>query len=185
MNPSRQTAAARRQQGLSLIEGLATLCILSIVAGSALPGFEAQHRMHLLKGTAELLETDLQLARSEAVARNQPVRLTLNPGGAVAGSCYIVHTGPAEACRCDAGQAPQCDAPAQVLRGVSIHPDGPVQVRSTVRSILFDGTLATSTPTATLRVVAAGGASLHQVVNVLGRVRSCAPGGSVAGYRPC
>ena len=174
-----------RQRGVSLIEGLATLCVLSIVAGSALPSFEAQHRLHLLKGTAELLETDLQLARSEAVARNQPVRLTLNPGGAVSGSCYIVHTGPADACRCEAGQAPRCDAPAQVLRSVSITPEAHVQVRSAVRSILFDGTLATSTPTATLRVVSSSGASLHQVVNVVGRIRSCAAGGTVPGYRAC
>ena len=183
MNQPRNTPA--RQRGVSLIEGLAALCVLSIVAGSALPGFGAQQRLHLLKGTADLLETDLQLARSEAVARNQPVRLTLNPGGFAAGSCYIVHTGPADACHCEAGQAPRCDAPAVVLRSVSITPEAHVQVRSAVRSILFDGTLATSTPTATLRVEPTSGASLHQVVNVVGRIRSCAAGGTVPGYRAC
>ncbi|EHR70439.1 Tfp pilus assembly protein FimT [Burkholderiales bacterium JOSHI_001] len=183
MNQPRNTPA--RQRGVSLIEGLAALCVMSIVAGGALPSFEAQFRLHQLKGTAELLETDLQLARSEAVTRNHPVRLTLNPGGLVAGSCYIVHTGPADACHCDAGQAPRCDAPAQVLRSVSITPEANVQVRSAVRSILFDGTLATSTPTATLRVESTGGASLHQVVNVVGRIRTCTVAGTVPGYRNC
>lgn len=173
-----------RQRGLSLIEGLAALCVLSILVGGTLPDFEQMRRTHALKGVAALLETDIQLARSEAVARNLPVRLTLNPDGG-AGSCYVVHTGPADACHCGEGQAARCEAPAVLLRSETLPAEASVQVRSSVRSILFDGTLGTSTPAATLRVQTPSGVGVNQVVNVVGRIRSCAHGGAVSGFRAC
>jgi type IV fimbrial biogenesis protein FimT len=59
-----------------------------------------------------------------------------------------------------------------------------VQLRSNSGSILFDAVKGTVTPTATLRVTSSVGA-LHQVVNLMGRVRTCSPDGALAGYARC
>jgi type IV fimbrial biogenesis protein FimT len=58
-------------------------------------------------------------------------------------------------------------------------------VRSASKSITFDAVRGTVTPTATLRVEARDGRAIHQVVNLLGRVRSCSPLGRVGGERVC
>jgi type IV fimbrial biogenesis protein FimT len=71
------------------------------------------------------------------------------------------------------------------LHAVSFAAQGPVQVRSTTRSLTFDPVRGTVTPTATLRVEARDGRAIHQVVNLLGRVRSCSPLGRDAGERTC
>jgi type IV fimbrial biogenesis protein FimT len=68
---------------------------------------------------------------------------------------------------------------------VSFASQGIVQVRSASRSVTFDPVRGTVTPTATLRVEARDGRAIHQVVNVLGRIRSCSPQGLAAGERAC
>jgi type IV fimbrial biogenesis protein FimT len=58
-------------------------------------------------------------------------------------------------------------------------------VRSASKSLTFDPVRGTVTPTATLRVEARDGKAIHQIVNLLGRVRSCSPQGLLAGERAC
>jgi type IV fimbrial biogenesis protein FimT len=61
-------------------------------------------------------------------------------------------------------------------------------VQANVSSILFDPLHGTSTPTGTLRVVSPTVGSVHHIVNLLGRVRTCSPdvaGPAVPGYRVC
>ena len=67
------------------------------------------------------------------------------------------------------------EQPAQ--RGVSIAPLS--------RALLFDAHKGTVTPTATLQVQAADGRAIHQVVNIMGRVRSCSPAGQLNGLPQC
>jgi len=74
---------------------------------------------------------------------------------------------------------------AELLRAVSFGVQGSVQVRSAFKSLTFDPVRGTVTPTATLRVEAREGIAIHEVVNLLGRVRSCSPQGRVAGERAC
>jgi type IV fimbrial biogenesis protein FimT len=66
---------------------------------------------------------------------------------------------------------------------------GAVTLRANVRSILFDGAKGTTTPTGTLRLIGRDGAAIHQIVNIMGRVRSCSPpqpsGARLPGYPPC
>ena len=52
-------------------------------------------------------------------------------------------------------------------------------------SVLFDPLHGTSTPSATFRILGRQGKAIHQVINVMGRVRSCTPTGGVAGYPNC
>ncbi len=127
----------------------------------------------------------MQFARGQAVALNRTVQLTLREADGA--TCYMVHMGPAADCTCS-GQEPgasSCENGAQLLRAVSFASQGTVQVRSASRSLTFDPVRGTVTPTATLRVEARDGRRIHQIVNLLGRVRSCSPQAGVAGERAC
>ncbi len=66
-----------------------------------------------------------------------------------------------------------------------IAPGTPVTMNANVESISLDGQFGTVVPTATVRFQGRSGVALHQVVNVMGRVRTCSPGGAVAGHRAC
>lgn len=174
---------ARRTRGFSLIEACVTVSVLAVVLGSVAPSFAQLRQKVEIEGVANQLETDIQFARSEAVARTEPLRLTIasNAGG----SCYVVHTGAAGDCRCGDDGAAECVAGAQALKTVQLPASGSVRLQSNARSILFDGTRGTVSPTATVRVIGSDGRALHQVVNVMGRIRTCSPQRSMPGYRAC
>jgi type IV fimbrial biogenesis protein FimT len=173
-----------QQRGVTLIEAMSVVAILSIVLGTALPSFSALRQRADLAGVAAQLETDVQFARSQAAAFGHPVQLTLRESGGA--TCYMVHTGPAAQCSCGgSAAAAACTGDAGLLRSVSLAPSADVQVRSASKSIAFDPVKGTATPTATLRVEARDGRAIHHVVNLLGRVRSCSPGGRLAGEAAC
>jgi len=99
----------------------------------------------------------------------------------------MVRTGPAGNCSCD-GRAPSaasCGGGSELLRATSFAAGGPVQVRSSTKSMTFDPVRGTVTPTATLRIEATDGRAFHQVVNLLGRVRTCSPQARVVDERAC
>lgn len=173
---------SRHARGLTLIELAIVVAIAAIVVAAAAPSFTALIDARRLDGAATRLAADLQLARSEAIARNRPLRLSLVAGDGA--TCWIVHSGSAADCSCDAAAA-TCAGGARAIRSVVLPGDERVSVAGNVASIVFDPLHGTSTPTGTLRVVGARGAAVHHVVNVVGRVRSCSPGGAVAGYSPC
>jgi type IV fimbrial biogenesis protein FimT len=179
---TQRTSNKAQQRGITLIEAMSVVAILSIVVGTALPSFASLRQRADLAGVAAQLETDVQFARSQAAAYGHPVQLTLRESAGA--TCYMVHTGPAAQCMCGAGVA-SCSGDAEVLRSVSLAPTGDVQVRSASKSIAFDPVKGTATPTGTLRVEARDGRAIHQVVNLLGRVRSCSPGGRLAGEAAC
>jgi type IV fimbrial biogenesis protein FimT len=175
---------AQTQHGVSLIESMIVLFVLSIVIGTAVPSLQSLRQRADLAGVAAQLETDVQFARSQALAMNRTVRLSL--AEAAGGTCYLVHTGAATACRCGStSQQAVCEGDAELLRAVKLNADGAVQVRSASKSVTFDPHRGTVTPTATLRVEARDGQAIHQIVNLLGRVRSCSPQGRNAGEAAC
>lgn len=171
------------QAGVTLTESLVTLAITAILLGSAAPGFQELRLRRHLEGVAAQLETDLQLARAEAVARREGVRVGFTTG-ADGGSCYVLHTGAAGACTCDGSGAVTCEPGAEALRRVPLAAGHPVRLQSNSGSILFDHVKGTVTPTATIRLDSAAG-QVRQIVNVMGRVRSCTPDGALPGIRPC
>ena len=174
----------RRQHGLTLLELAIVVAITAIVAAAAAPSFTALIDARRLDSAATRLAADIQLARSEAIARNQPLRLSLFTG--TGASCWIVHSGAA-------GRLPLQRRRrrgvrrrrARRSRASSLANSERVSVAGNVASIVFDPLHGTSTPTGTLRLVGARGSAVHHVVNVVGRVRSCSPDGAVPGYSPC
>ena len=173
-----------RTRGVSMIEAMCTLAITVVLAGGALPMLKDLRTSQTLQGVAALLETDIQYAKSEAVTGGRPVRLSAQalPGGS---SCYVIHTGPAHACRCQTGGQAVCDAGATVLRLAEQGGPAGISLAPVSRSILFDASKGTVTPTATWRISDRQGRTIQQVVNIMGRVRSCTPTAGFAGLRPC
>jgi len=176
-----RTARPARQSGLSLIETCIAASIACTLLGTAIPSFKGTLERRQLEGVASELATDIAYVRSEAVARNQQVRLSfyVQPEG----SCYVVHTGSAANCSCAPSGAAQCVGGAVALKSV-LRPAGSVAVRANVASMLFDPVRGTASPAGTVRV-SGGSKSIQHVVNIMGRVRSCSPDGAVAGYKAC
>jgi type IV fimbrial biogenesis protein FimT len=165
------------------MEAAVVTAIVAVAAGAAMRGVpQLQARQQVALAAAEF-ESDVQHARSQAVLHGMPVRLEFasGPGGA----CYVIHRGTTGACTCRPDGQAVCRGRAAPLRSVGFGGAGGMIVTSNVRALAFDPVAGTVTPAGTLRFTARDGSALHQVVNVMGRVRTCSPRGVVAGYRPC
>jgi type IV fimbrial biogenesis protein FimT len=173
---------ATRSRGLTLVESLIVVAVAAITLSTAIPSFKkAMERRHL-EGAAAQLETDIQHARSLAIAQNRTMRMKFTQDAA--GSCYVVFHGANSDCKCQANGSSSCNANQAVARSVGFSGAGPLHLQSNVGAMVFDPLLGTSTPTGTLRFQAASGQALHLVVNIMGRVRACSPTG-LPGYKPC
>ena len=98
------------ERGVTLIEAAVAMTIVAIAVSTAAPGFMGLVARKRLEGVAAQLATDLQYVRTEAVARNEPVRLSFHADPA--GSCYVIHTGAKAQCNCN-GPAPAACIAAQ------------------------------------------------------------------------
>ena len=176
---------AKRQRGTSIVESMMVLAVAAISLGAAVPSFQ-QTRLHRhLDGAAAQLETDIQLTRSRAVAERRNLRMSFIQD--THGSCYVVHGGDAGSCSCDASGQAQCSNGEAAARSVRFSLSHPVKLQTNVRSIVFSPNLGTSTPTGTLKLQTSPTHTVHAVVNVMGRVRHCAPetATSTKGYPRC
>lgn len=173
----------RLQRGLTLVEAAIVIAIAAVAVATGLPGFRGFIDNQRLSGAAAQLATDLQYTRAESVLRHTALRFSIQSGAW--GQCYVVHTGHADQCSCSAEGPAQCSGGAQSLRSVRFPAEHPVALQANVGSIRFDPLHGTCTPTGTLKLVAASGRAVHQVVNLMGRVRSCSPHGAVPGHASC
>lgn len=171
-------------RGLTLIEACATLAIASILAGTAVPAFDKFQQRRVLEGTAAEALVDMHYARSEAVTRNQRVRISYlgAPDGA---RCMITYIGAAANCSCEGGGVPQCVAGVPVLKTHSYPASAKVAVTSNVGSMVVDPVRGTFSPAGKLQVVHNDGTEVHHVVNPAGRIRTCSPDGKVKGHPVC
>ena len=175
-------ASRRAQAGVTLVETTTVTAVVAVLTGLAAPSFDASVQRRHLEGAATQLETDIHHTRMLAVARNAPLRISFESGAG--GSCYVIHTGAANQCSCAADGSAVCRGDAQAERSVRFATEGLVSLQSNSRSVLFDPSRGTSSPTATVQLRSRNGAAIHQVLNIMGRVRSCSPQG-LAGLRPC
>lgn len=184
-NPLRaqpQPCRARRRAGLTLTETLVSMSIGLVALGVAVPGFEGARERRHVEGAAALFETDFAYARSSAVAGNQTLRLRF--GADAGGSCYVVFAGSPTQCGCSAG-GPVCSGGIEPLRHVHQPADSGITIQANVGTLTLDPLRGTVTPTATVRFTARDGRAVHQVVNLMGRVRSCSPDAALPGYPAC
>jgi type IV fimbrial biogenesis protein FimT len=170
------------QRGLTLIEMAVVVVVTVIVASVAAPSLASLIDGRRLDAAANQLAADIQFVRTEAVARNRPVRLSFASGAD--SSCWIVHTGAAAQCACTGDGPAVCGGGAIEIKTVVLRAGERVGLQSNVSSMLFDPLHGTATPTGTVRLLGAQGREVRHIVNVMGRARSCTPNG-VAGWRAC
>jgi type IV fimbrial biogenesis protein FimT len=171
-------------QGYSLLEIMVVLSIVALTVGAAVPAaMDFQERMRL-EGQSGELATDLHYIRSEALARNQPMRISFNSDGA--GSCYVLHSGNAGDCDCASDGTAVCHDPVNaIVKSVGFAASRGIRLQANVVSMLFDPGRGTTTPAGSVNLIASSGQTIRQVVNITGRTRSCSPSGSVSGYKVC
>jgi type IV fimbrial biogenesis protein FimT len=145
--------------------------------------FKESNNKRVLDGSMGELSTDLHFARSEAVVRNEGVRVSFHavPGG----SCMVIHTGATADCGCDADGVAQCVDGARLIKSNYYAASRSIAVTANVASMRFEPTHGTVTPAGTVTIASAGGPTVRHVVNIMGRVRTCSPGGSAPGYKAC
>jgi type IV fimbrial biogenesis protein FimT len=163
---------------------MAVVAITGIVATASVPSLNGIIDTQRINGAASELASDLQFARSEAVQRNQAVRVTFQATATGAG-CYVLHTGSTDQCQCSAAGPARCEGNAQAIKTVTIDTERGINLQANVASVLFDPLHGTASPAATVRVQGTRGRAVHHMVNIMGRVRSCSPLSTVSGYRAC
>jgi type IV fimbrial biogenesis protein FimT len=169
------------QRGVSLIEACITVTIAGILAGTALPSFKETLDKRSVEGVSSEVRTDLMYARSEAVSRNDSVRVSFYEGAY--GRCYVVHTGARADCTCDGAGPAVCGNGAVALKTVNAARG--VQVVANVSSLRFDPVNGTTSPTGTVCTVPERGRAVHNVVSLTGRVRTCQPATPGGPCTPC
>jgi type IV fimbrial biogenesis protein FimT len=180
-NPLAPTSLA---VGSSLIELITVTAMLSALMSIAIASYADLRSTQGLRAAAALLETDIQFARSLSLTTGQAVRMDV-VATATGGSCYLIHLGPAGSCQCNGAQPPRCAAGAALLRAEEQVATAGVAIAPLARPIVFDAGKGTISPTATIRLHDQAGRSIHQVVNIVGRVRSCAQGSTMPGLPRC
>jgi type IV fimbrial biogenesis protein FimT len=170
-------------RGVGLVDTLVALSLMMVLLGGALHAMRNLTGRHVVEATAALLETDLRHARTLALASDTSMRFEVQPT-AVGGTCYVVYSGTAGGCTCSADGQAQCQSGAKAWRSSAQPARQGVRILHSGRSLLFDAGKGTVTPTATLVVTDRDGQAIHQVVNLMGRTRSCSPTG-MAGLRAC
>lgn len=178
-----RTRKARLEAGLTLLEVLIAVGVTAVTLGLGLPSFQDSIARRHVEGVTAQLETELQYARSLAVARNETVRVGFERQGST--TCYVIHTGQAHDCRCLPGVAPACRKSAQALRTQVFDGAAPVSVQSNSASVAYWSHNGTVTPTATVTVQHREGAAAKLVVNIMGRVRTCSDTPGLGGYPKC
>jgi type IV fimbrial biogenesis protein FimT len=169
--------------GFTLPELLVTLAVLATTALGAMATLPELLERRRLESAAAQSAALLQSARLKAHSLGRPVRVSFHADAA--GSCAVLHVGPAGACTClPTGQA-RCIAPDQLHGALQLPASAGVVLRANVASITFDPALGTTSPTATVRLTGPRGLELRQVVNLMGRVRTCSAAGPMAGWRAC
>lgn len=188
-------APSRRSRGYTLVEMLAAAALAGVLASLAVPSLAGLRARTLVAGAAGTFESDLQQARAYAWASGQAVHLAFfsAPAGAsgapvassasatagsAGGSCYLLHTGGPGDCRCDPARpaaTPVCEPGAQALRVAPWPAGSGVLLAANTAGATFDPLRGTVTPAFTLRLAGQPAATLHQVVNIMGRVRTCTP----------
>jgi type IV fimbrial biogenesis protein FimT len=170
------------QRGVTLVEAAVTTSLVAVAATLGVPSFTQMREARALEGVAAELAADLQYVRMEAVARNQGVSLAV---GTVAGggACYVIYEGKADECSCAGSGHTVCAGAGREIKSVTL-PAG-LSLATGRAPIRWHPLHGTVTPTGTLQLADARGREIHHIINIMGRVRTCSPGGKVRGHAAC
>lgn len=175
----RFNAQPQPARGLTLLESLVSLAVAAVVSAVLLPQLGGLLQLRRLQAASADWARVVHAARHWSFQQNRPVWLETQ--GAEA-ACLLLHDGMRGACK--GCSNPSCHSGARVLAVTPTLPPG-IAASTNSTSLLWNPAERTVTPTATLRLESQDGRAVHHVVNLAGRLRSCSPGGLVAGMSPC
>lgn len=175
------------QNGVTLIELMVTVIVLSILAALAIPAYQTMVEKRRLRGAAETLSGELQFAKMESIKTTTPVRIDFTVTDA-ANWCYGVSTA-----GCDCTTAGSCTINgAEKVISSADYPN--ISVDATSASPPWGAGGASFNPLRS--TVLAGGATFysdHFAVRVttsgIGRIKICndagMPKADFGGYPSC
>ena len=179
----------RKETGFTLFELMVTVAVLSIVLTVGIPSMRNAAEKRNTTAAAEELYSQIQLARSESIARSQPVFMNI-----VAGTEWAFGFGSDQNCD-PSDNNPACSLPDldnnnPITHRVTFSDHADMSLATTANQITFLPQRGTATG-ATIAITSQGtnGYAINVVVGVLGQVSMCSPdtdpAAYVTGYRPC
>ncbi len=181
---------ASRNHGFTLIEAMVTIAIVSIIAAVATPAYQGFIESRRLVGATELISSQVNLAKSEALKQSKPIFLGLSSGAG-----WSIGFG--DTANCDGTNSAQCIVSTSVNGANNqqityfITPNYPGISIGAASQVRFDpvrglATNAAGVPTAaSISISSPSGASTQVNVSILGRVSSCAVGNKAGGLATC
>lgn len=176
------------RRGVTLVEMLIVIGILGIILAAAAPSIADIMARRRVEMVAAELATNLAYARSEAGVR--PLNVMVFFGGNSAGSCYsLVFWGGGGTCDCTLGAGNACSAPGATgteFKTVQVPSSTGVSISSSVSKIKFVSphmSVDPASPSVTVSSSRVG--QLQLSMNVVGRLSSCSPDGSITGVARC
>ena len=179
--------ARHRSQGFTLIELMVVVALAAVLVALTAPSFSNFLSKRRVEGIVAELATDLQYARSEAVARNQNVSVTFGT------NCYVIHLSSATSVSCTQSGGASVTPAAALMKAVEVASGAPVSVTraASLTSFTFEPVVGAASndvgaSPGILEVTGTGGTAwkLQLRVSAQGRVKTCSPTGAgyVVGY---
>lgn len=176
--------ASKDHRGLTLVELLVVVAITAILLMITVPAFQNLISAKRAEGVASEFVTDLEFARSEAVARSKDVSVSL-----VGTGCYIISVAPmtAPVTSCPPLTTDGVIKLRQLEAGSATFSVSTTAASNMVQFNSLRGTRAESDPRAVAVTFTSGSSSSIQVtVDAIGKISTCAPTGStVTGVKAC
>lgn len=175
--------ASARCSGHGLLEMATVLALVTLITTQAVPALHHQWQRWRLEAASAEVSDILRRAREQSALKGRMLRLELDRSAA-GSTCLVLHDGAAGACRGCEGP-PICQPGAAMMARTPPVPAG-LTLQSSAASLLWHPAAGTVTPTATVRLKwAQAGVEVQHVVNILGRVRSCAQGERLRDHEVC
>ncbi len=193
-----RSARTSRAAGFTIIELMIVVAIVAILAVVAAPSFTDFLSKRRVDGTMSELVTDIYYARSEAVSRNETLRMTFGT------DCYVIHrtlvpSFSATVATCTRNSK-SITPPAAEIKTVQVDAGRPLTIDASALiagpDMFFEfdpvrGTAINSAASASgavsVRSTAGTPWQLSAVLTLMGRVETCNPSttGYVSGYANC
>jgi len=181
-----------KMHGLTLVELLVTIAVAAILYSIAPPLLAGFLEVSRISGAADLIVTQLQYARTEAVQQSTPMLVTYSMEDAVNWRMGIHDRTQCDTSLSDSAQPGACTIPYSggraltVLDGAQFHGITASANRDATRFDPISGTTLGTNVTISLR--SPGGKEIKVIVSNVGRIRTCSPKTGVAkvtGHPPC
>jgi type IV fimbrial biogenesis protein FimT len=155
----------KKNTGVTLVEAMAVIAIIGILAAVAVPSFNEQMKQQRVEGAVEGLVAALQNAKAEAVKRNVRVGIVFSTPDETTW-CYGMTPVGATTCDCTANNcAPGSIVQSSDFNGITVN-------FNASNSRVFDPLRGTGT-SGTIRFSAGNNKTLGVVTTSIGRIRIC------------